>query len=133
MAGLRLRAVREAWDQAGVVKQESFANGIGVTRTALANWEAGKLPDVRAMARLYEWLGIPLEWIYLGQLRHVDYDLAERLRDAAARLGAAVGGQTPQWPMQIERKPGIAAHRLAASIPTRKKRVTLHEPSKNDI
>lgn len=132
MAGLRLRAVREAWDEAGVVKQESFANGIGVTRTALANWEAGKLPDVRAMARLYDWLGIPLEWIYLGQLRHVDYDLAGRLRDAAARLGAAVGGPVVEMPTATSRKPGLAAQRIPGHVPTRRRRVTLHEPASRE-
>lgn len=127
MAGLRLRAVREAWDARGVIKQETFAAKIGVTRTALANWEAGRLPDVRAMVRLHEWLRIPLEWIYLGELRHVDYDLAERLSATAAELGASVGGPTPEWPMQVERRPGLAASKPPASIPTRRRRVTLHE------
>lgn len=127
MAGLRLRAVREAWDERGVIKQETFAAKLGVTRTALANWEAGRLPDVRAMVRLYDWLGIPLEWIFLGQLRHVDYGLADRLARTAAELGAVVGGPTVEWPMEVERRAGLASHRKPASIPTRKRRVTLHE------
>lgn len=131
MAGLRLRAVREAWDERGVIKQETFAAKIGVTRTALANWEAGRLPDVRAMVRLYDWLGIPLEWIFLGQLRHVDYDLADRLHRAAAELGAAVGGATPEWAMAIERKPGTAASRQPAHVPVRRRRVTVHEPKRD--
>lgn len=128
MAGLRLRAVREAWDERGVIKQETFAAKLGVTRTALANWEAGRLPDVRAMVRLYDWLGIPLEWIFLGQLRHVDYGLAERLAAAAAALGAAIGGPAPEWPMQVERRAGLASSRPPASIPIRRRRITLHEP-----
>lgn len=128
MAGLRLRAVREAWDPAGVIRQETFAGKLGVTRTALANWEGGKLPDVRAMVRLNAWLGIPLEWIYLGEYRHVDYDLADRLKDAAASLGAAVGAPVVEYPMAIERKPGLAAHRVPGHVPVRRRRVTLHEP-----
>ena len=127
MAGLRLRAVREAWDPAGVIKQESFAAKLGVTRTALANWEAGKLPDVRAMVRLYDWLGIPLEWVFLGQLRHVEYELADRLQQASARLGAAVGGPTVEWSMAVERKPGAAGHRVPGHVTVRRRRVTLHE------
>ena len=129
MAGLRLRAVREVWDPQGVIKQETFAAKIGVERTALANWEAGKLPDVRAMVRLYDWLGIPLEWIFLGQYRHVDYDLADRLKDAAARLGATVGGPTTEWPMAVERKPGLVAHRVPGHVPVRRRRVTVHDVS----
>jgi DNA-binding XRE family transcriptional regulator len=128
MAGLRLRAVREAWDPNGVIRQETFAAKLGVTRTALANWEAGKLPDVRAMVRLYDWLGIPLEWIFLGQLRHVDYDLADRLAAAAAALGATVGAAAaPEWPMAVERQPGTRAMRQPGAIPVRPRRATLHE------
>ncbi len=128
MAGLRLRAVREVWDERGVIKQETFAAELGITRTALANWEAGRLPDVRAMVRLFTWLGIPLEWIFLGQLRHVDYDLADRLARAAGNLGATVGRPAPESPMQVERRAGVAAQRPVASVPTRRRRVTLHAP-----
>jgi transcriptional regulator with XRE-family HTH domain len=131
MAGLRLRAVREAWDPRGVIKQETFAAKLGVTRTALANWEAGKLPDVRAMVRLHAWLGIPLEWIYLGLLRHVEYDLAERLQATAGALGAAVGAATVEWPMAVERNPGLASHRTPGHVPVRPRRATLHEPDKD--
>jgi transcriptional regulator with XRE-family HTH domain len=128
MAGLRLRAVREAWDPAGVIKQATFAAKLGIERTALANWEAGKLPDVRAMVRLHAWLGIPLEWIYLGEYRHVEYDLADRLIAAAADLGAAVAGPTVEYPMAIERRPGLAGMRAAGHISVRPRRSSLHEP-----
>lgn len=132
MAGLRLRAVREAWDPAGVIRQETFAAKIGVERTTLANWEAGRLPDVRAMVRLHEWLGIPLEWIFLGHLRHVEFDLADRLADAAAKLGAAIGAPTPEWPMAVSAKPGIAGQRAPGHVPVRRRRITLHDrPSDN--
>lgn len=132
MSGLRLRAVREVWDPQGVIKQETFAAKIGVERTALANWEAGKLPDVRAMVRLYDWLGIPLEWIFLGQYRHVDYNLADRLKEAAARLGAAVGAPSKQRPMAVERNPGLAAHKVPGQVPLRRPRGILHEPKSQD-
>ena len=92
MAGLRLKAVREMFYERGPIKQDAFAAKIGVARTALANWESGKLPDIRAIVRLYDWLGVPLEWIYLGQTRHVELALAERLISRALELGAAVEG-----------------------------------------
>lgn len=133
MAGLRLRAVREAWDPAGVIRQETFAAKIGVERTTLANWEAGRLPDVRAMVRLHDWLGIPLEWIFLGQLRHVDFDLADRLAAAAADLGATIHGATPEWPMAVAAKPGPAGARTPAHVPVRRRRATLHEASAPSI
>lgn len=119
MAGRRLKAVREAFAEDGPINQALFGSKIGVTRTALANWEAGKLPDVRAMVRLNHWLGIPLEWIYLGQLRHVERDLADRLEQRAAVLGAVVGGPVAEWPMQKERRPGLEGMRPAAAVPRR--------------
>lgn len=117
MAGRRLRAVREAWDAKGSLNQAWFAQRIGATRTQLANWEAGRLPDPRAMVRLYLEFGIPTDWIYLGQLARVDYDLAERLREKAASLGAVVNAPIAEWPMQIERQPGIRAARRPGAVP----------------
>lgn len=87
-SGLRLLAVRDAlgWHQ------ERFAQEIGVERTTLANWEGGKrMPDVLAMVRLYQRFDIPLEWIYAGELGRLPYDIADKLRDRAAELGAVVG------------------------------------------
>lgn len=94
-AGLRLRALRDVWDEFAPIKQETFAAKMGVARTALANWEGGRLPDIRAMIRLNAWINIPLEWIYLGDLRHVERDLAKRLEIRCAQLGAHVKGADP--------------------------------------
>ncbi len=122
MAGLRLRAVREVLGY----RQETMANLIGVTRTALANWEGGKLPDVRAMVRLLMQEGIPLEWIYAGQVRRVDYERAQDLLDKAAELGAVVGGPVAEWPAAVAR---MDRARLAARAPDRSlRRRTFHEP-----
>ena len=129
MSGLRLRAVRETWSEDGALNQEWFASKIGVQRTALSNWEQGNvLPDVRAMVRLALVFGIPLEWIYLGQLRHVEYALADRLAQRAAELGAVVGGPTAEWPMVAERRSILAPSRPAAAVPlVRMRRSRLHE------
>ena len=127
-AGLRLKAVRLAFDEHGPINQELFAKKIRRERTTLANWEAGALPDVRAMVLLYEWIGIPLEWIYLGEVRRVDFDLADRLVAAAAELGAVVGGAAAEWPMAVERRAGLAAMRPPARVPARTpRRRQLHE------
>lgn len=125
MAGLRLKAVRDALE----IGQEAFASKIGVSRTALANWEGGRLPDVVAMIRLFQVFGIPIEWVYCGMLRNVPYELAQQLEERAAELNAAVGAPTVEWPMQVERKPGIAGLRPPGAVPRRRKRRNqLHEP-----
>jgi transcriptional regulator with XRE-family HTH domain len=116
-AGRRLRAVREAlsWPQ------ERFADEIGVTRTALANWEGGtRLPDVLAMVRLFRRFGIPLEWIYAGELRHVEYDLAQALIDKAADLGAVVGAPTAEWPAAVTSRVGPHGAAPPARVPRRR-------------
>ena len=82
MAGRRLRATREALG----LRQEALASELGIGRTTLANWEGGKLPDVRAMVRLLAERHIPLEWIYAGLLRGVPHALARALEHRAAEL-----------------------------------------------
>lgn len=91
-AGLRLRAVRIAACKEWDMTQEQFATAIGVTRPALANLEKGRLPDARAMVRLHAWLGVSLDWIYLGDLRGVPYGLAVLIQREAERLGAPFQG-----------------------------------------
>lgn len=106
MAGLRLRIVREVYDDRGPLNQADFAAKLGVTRTALANWEGGRLPDVRAMVRLFTHYGIPLEWIFLGHLRHVERALAARLEARALEVGAIVDGLPPACspPPEVRRR-----------------------------
>lgn len=125
MAGRRLRAVREALN----IGQAAFGHILGVERTTLANWEAGRLPDVRAMVRLWQKLGVPLEWIYGGALRGVPYEVGQILEARAAELGAVVGGAVAEWPMEVERRPGLQSLATPAAVPGRlgAKR-TLHEP-----
>ena len=125
-AGLRLRAVREHLE----LKQESMANLLGCTRTALTNWENGeRLPDVAAMVRLYSRTGITLEWIFAGSLREMAYDKADSLAQLAAQLGAVVGGPVAEWPMAVERAPGTAGLRAPAQVPKRRPKPAgwLHE------
>jgi transcriptional regulator with XRE-family HTH domain len=104
--GLRLRAARliHALDQA------PFACAFGVSPSALGNWERGeKLADVLAMVRMAERFPITLEWIYAGQLRHMDFDVQQRLLMKAAEIGAVVGGSVAQWPMQAHERGAASA------------------------
>ena len=126
MAGRRLRAVREAMG----IGQAAFGHIVGVERTTLANWEAGRLPDVRAMVRLMQKVGVPLDWIYAGYLRNLPYEVAEMLEARAADLGAVVGGPVAEWPMEIDRRPGLQSLRAPAAVPAKRlRRVTFHEPA----
>lgn len=129
-AGRRLRAVREAlgWGQ------ERFADEIGVTRTALANWEGGtRLPDVLAMVRLFRKLGVTLEWIYAGEVRHLEYDLAQQLIERAAALNAVVGAPTAEWPMEVATRNGPHGGAQPARAPRKRSSGTLHEPHERNV
>lgn len=129
-AGLRLRTVREHLQ----LKQESMANLLGCTRTALANWEAGeRLPDVAAMVRLYSRTGITLEWIYAGSLREMSYDKSAALERIAAELGAVVGGPVAEMPAEVGRRPGAQAHKPPAQVPRRRAKPIgwLHDKGQN--
>jgi transcriptional regulator with XRE-family HTH domain len=121
-SGRRLRAARIVL-KFGTV--ESFANALGVSRTAMSNWENGsRLPDVFAMVRLWDRWGIPLEWIFAGSLRGVPYEMGDDLKAAAAEVGAAVGGIAPEWPTTSSHGPTA---RPPAAIPRRRPRTMLHE------
>jgi transcriptional regulator with XRE-family HTH domain len=116
-AGLRLRAAREHLE----LKQESMANMLGCTRTALTNWENGdRLPDVAAMVRLYQRTGITLEWIFAGSLREMNYDKSADLERLAAELGAVVGAPVAELPTEVQRRPGLAASKPVAQAPKRR-------------
>lgn len=125
-AGLRLRAVREHLE----LKQESMANMLGCTRTALANWENGeRMPDVAAMVRLYLRPGqtdLPSACIKefaemamldaqinmrgrLAQRSHVVSAIEYRARDIASLLSphAMPGLGELSWTGQLLRKHGV--------------------------
>jgi transcriptional regulator with XRE-family HTH domain len=100
--GLRLRAARLAL---GFTDLASFANSLGVSETALGNYERGdRLADVLVMARMFDRHGVTLEWIYNGSLRGMDRALQDALEEQAAKLGAVVGGTVARWPMAEEHR-----------------------------
>lgn len=74
--GRRLAATRKALE----LTQEELGDAIGVSRTALGNWETGiRLPDPAAMARLARRFQVPMDWIYLGDPASLPHRLAGTL------------------------------------------------------
>lgn len=118
MAGLRLKAVREALG----MTQEQFASRIGASRTQLANWEGGKIPDPRAMVRLFAMFQVSPDWIYAGLIRSLPYGIAKEIECIALRLGATVGAPESDW------NPGSGAHQARSASSGRTRRGTIHEP-----
>ena len=78
------RLERPAW----AMRLRAARAKAGISQARLADLIC---PDVRAITRLFMRTGIPLEWIYVGRLAHVDYGRAQTLEQAAAQIGAAVG------------------------------------------
>lgn len=78
----------------------------GVSLKAWEAYESGQnmVPALVAY-RFYVKTNIPMEWIYAGDVRRVEYDLAQKLIQAAAEVGAVVGGVEAEFPMQTERAP----------------------------
>lgn len=125
--GLRLRCVREVLG----LDQRTFARAIGAGTNALGNWERGeRLADSLAMMRLFDRFAFPMEWVFGGRLAWMDFDVQERLREEAAKLGAVIGGTVAEWPAAVERRPGTAGQREPAKVPRRRKPSGgyLHQP-----
>jgi DNA-binding transcriptional regulator YiaG len=115
--GRRLHAVREALG----LRAEAMANMLQVSLKAYRAWESGQnvLPPLTAY-RLLVLEKVPMEWLYAGDLRRADYDLAQRLTAAASEVGAAIGGPVPEF--TTDNRPEPAG-------PPRRRGVALHEDS----
>ncbi len=92
--GRRLAAARLALN----LSAEAMAHTLGVSKKAYQAWEAGQntLPPLVAY-RLFALEGIPMEWIYAGDLRRAEYARAQAITEAAAAVGAVIGGAVPQF------------------------------------
>ena len=125
MAGLRLKAVREALG----MTQELFAGHIGASRTQLANWEGGTMPDPRAMVRLLGAFQVSPDWIYAGLIRSLPYEIAQEIECIALGLGATVGAPAPEW--HRGRLTGTTRRNPPGALAPRIRRLrgpTIHEP-----
>jgi DNA-binding transcriptional regulator YiaG len=122
-AGRRLAAIREAMG----ITQEQLAALIGTTRGALAMWEGGtNKPDSLALARAQKH-GIPMEWVMLGDPRHVEYGVIPALLERCADLLAPVGGPTLESPAMAASRKAVSPSAPPAAEPPRPRGVSLHE------
>ena len=75
--GERIRRLRLAM---GFANQAPFAELIGATRGELAMWESGqRRPSIAKAQPMVSRFGITLDWLFLGDSRHLTHDLAIRL------------------------------------------------------
>lgn len=115
MAGLRLRAAREAMEW----PQGAFATRIGVNQNTLGNWEGGRhtMPAIEAMVKAHMLCGVPLDWVYCGSVHNLPHGLAATIEAKAAELGAVIGGPVAEWPHAVEREAQFHGMRKPAAAP----------------
>lgn len=75
-AGKRLRTVREALDLNG----KEFADAIGISKTRLSNWEAGRhTPDPELLLPIKHRYGLSFDWLYANDPKGLHKDLADKV------------------------------------------------------
>lgn len=121
---LRLRAAQIALG----LRNADMAHALDIAENTYSNWIGSDpkrtIPE-RAALRLWTLHRIPMEFIYGGDISRTDYDLAQKLREACAELGAVVGAPVAEFPMQADH-----LNRPPAKAPPRRRPpgATLHEP-----
>lgn len=70
------------------LKQSEFADTIGVLRGELGAWESGgRKPSIAKAKQILErYPGLTLDWIFLGDARHLTHEMAASLDEAAREL-----------------------------------------------
>lgn len=82
---------------------EQMASLLGISTKAYQAYESGQNMITPMPAyRLLVIERVPMEWLYAGDLRRSDHDVAQMLEAAAAEVGAVVGGPVPEFPMQTD-------------------------------
>ena len=86
--GERIVETRLAMGYGGVGGQARFAARIGASPQKVNNWERGsKRISVDEARHLRRTLGLSMDWIYCGDMRLLDNDIATKINDI--RRGAA--------------------------------------------
>ena len=81
--GKRIRRLRLAM---GFANQAAFAEIIGATRSELASWETGvRRPSIAKAEPMVAKFGVTLDWLFLGETRHLTHEMAGRLSAALCR------------------------------------------------
>lgn len=75
--GARVRRLRLAM---GYAHQAAFADAIGAGRSEVASWESGtRRPSIAKALPMVQRFKITLDWLFLGEVRHLSHEMAIRL------------------------------------------------------
>lgn len=87
-----------------------MAHLMGLSLKAYQAYEGGQnLITPLPAYRLFALERVPMEWLYAGDLRRADYELAQRLAEAAAQVGATIGGPVPEFQTDAQPDPATPA------------------------
>lgn len=105
--GRRIRNAR------GAASQEDFAAAIGVSRSALTNYEAGRrLPNDEVLARIAQASGVPTFQLLFDQPKVAFADYQQRIEKAALEAAARRPGFIPRFMVSDDEYAFIALFRL---------------------
>src|SRR5271155_437740 len=62
----RVNRIRQVREKAGLTRK-AFGKSIGVTASAVANWEYGKAPGSESVSRIAETYGVSADWLTGGE------------------------------------------------------------------
>jgi transcriptional regulator with XRE-family HTH domain len=83
LVGARYRACRKA---AGYETAREFANLLEVEENTLTKWERGEsFPDELHLGKFRRLTGVPIDFLYTGDLRDVPYKTAVKLEQLLPR------------------------------------------------
>lgn len=115
--GARLRTIREIVG----LSQAAVAEIAGVGATTINGWESGRNQiDVASLAWIARHLGISTDYVILGDVGSLKFDLATRVQ-AASRAQLAAG------PRPRGRPPGVPTVRDVPDAHERDPNTTLHD------
>lgn len=105
--GQRIRSAR------GSASQETFAAEIGVSRSALTNYEAGRrLPNDLVLSRIAEVSGVRVESLLFGEPLLAVGDVARRIELDSLRAAEETPGFIPRFMLSDDEYSFIALFRL---------------------
>lgn len=129
LMGSRLRRIREAKG----LTQPALADIMGVTTSAVSAWENGRnIVDAVALGAAAKYLGFTTDYVILGEIGGLPFDLAREVqRRERAELGAT-GAQRGR-PKGRPSVPAVRDIPDTAAPPHRPRGATVHEPDERYI
>jgi len=97
-AALRFRAVRLATSkERETVAQWGFRMGLG--QSAVSNFQTGVPVSKEAAKKIYQQTGVPMEYLLLGDRRHLTVEMSEKIKAALESME-----RPPEDPSALSRK-----------------------------